>query len=77
MGWLLRVAVRLAPLRKLKARRTELLMEKQAVLVERQRLRAKSFAVGDGLLLAIGHNEEKRINAQLDALNAEIGRRGR
>jgi hypothetical protein len=77
MTWLLRVAVRLAPLRKLKARRCELLLEKQGVLFERQHLRIKAFEVGDGYLLAVGHNNEKRINAQLDVINDEIGRRAK
>jgi hypothetical protein len=77
MTWLLRIAIRLAPLRKLKARRCELLLEKQDVLFERQHLKTKAFEVGDGYLLAVGHNREKRINRELDIINDEIERRAK
>lgn len=77
MTWLLRTAVRLAPLRKLKARRRDLLLEKQSVLTERTHLRTKAFEVGDGNLLAVGRFSEKRINRELDAINDELGRRAK
>lgn len=76
MGWLLNIALRIAPLRKLKARRTELLLDKSLLLAERRRFLG-SPDVDAGPWSDISYRTEKRIDGELDAINGEIGRRGR
>lgn len=71
MGLLFRIALRLAPLRKLKARRTELLLEKSWLLEATRQAQSEPI----DLVLDLA-DRIYRVNEQLDAINNEIGRRG-
>jgi hypothetical protein len=76
MIWLFTLSCRLSSVRQLRARRTGLLLRKSELLTESMALRMKDFAPGDGYALAVNNNEQKRCDKQIDAVNAELGRRG-
>lgn len=73
MGLLFRIAIRLAPLSRLKARRSQLLVEK-LWLMDAQ-LQAASYGADDDLDRLC--ERAQRLNREVDAINDEIGRRGR
>jgi hypothetical protein len=77
MGWLYRTALRLVTRKRLKSERTRLLLEKSWLLTDARKVLIDPADGGTGEALARHCDDMRHVNAQLDAVNNEIGRRGR
>lgn len=71
MGWLYRTALRLVTRKRLKSERTRLLLEKSWLIEDTRGTMSKPI---DEILRTA--DKLVHVNQQLDAVNAEIGRRG-
>jgi hypothetical protein len=74
VSWLYRTALRLVTRERLKSERTRLLLEKSWLLEDARRaVHAEERDAAQFLAMCA---DMQRVNGQLDAVNAEIGRRG-